>query len=53
MKEKTEQLLPKIASTLKNKCFIYLLIASAFRFMGGYSIGFWDETFFKNVYPKQ
>jgi hypothetical protein len=41
----------KIKVTMTDKCFIFLLLASAFRFMGGYAIGFWGETFFKNVYP--
>ena len=36
----------------KNKCFVFLLIASSFRFFGGYSLGFWASTYFGGVYPE-
>ena len=35
----------------KNKCFVYLTIASFFRFWGGYSLGFLSATFFIHRYP--
>jgi len=38
---------------LKNKAYIYLLLAAFFRFMGGYSLGYWAKTFFSGVYPDQ
>jgi MFS family permease len=34
-----------------NKCFLYLTIASFFRFFGGYSLGFLSATFFEHEYP--
>lgn len=34
-----------------NKCFVYLIIAGGFRFMGGYSLGFLSASFFENRYP--
>lgn len=36
---------------MKNKCFVYFIIASTFRFFGGFSIGFWSPSFFQNLYP--
>jgi hypothetical protein len=36
----------------KNKCFVYLTIASFFRFWGGYSLGFLSATFFIHRYPE-
>lgn len=35
----------------KNPCFVYLTIASFFRFFGGYSLGFLSATFFLHKYP--
>lgn len=40
----------KMKTVFSSKCFVYLILGSAFRFMGGYSIGFWGETFFDKVY---
>lgn len=34
-----------------NKCYTYLVIASGFRFFGGYALGFLSATFFDNRYP--
>jgi hypothetical protein len=34
-----------------NKCFVYLVVASFFRFFGGYSLGFLGATFFDHRYP--
>lgn len=36
----------------KNKCYVYLVIASGFRFFGGYALGFLSATFFDNRYPE-
>ena len=36
---------------MKNKCFVYFIIASTFRFFGGFSIGFCSPSFFQNLYP--
>ena len=30
---------------------MYLLAAAFFRFMGGYSLGYWAKAFFSGVYP--
>jgi MFS family permease len=35
----------------KNRCFLFLTIASFFRFLGGYSLGFLSATFFIHKYP--
>ena len=35
-----------------NKCFVYLVIASFFRFFGGYTLGFLSATFFIHRYPQ-
>jgi len=35
-----------------NMCFLYLTIASFFRFFGGYSLGFLSATFFIHRYPE-
>lgn len=35
----------------KNKCYLYLSIASFFRFFGGYSLGFISATFYETRYP--
>lgn len=34
-----------------NRCFVYLTIASFFRFFGGYTLGFLSATFFIHRYP--
>jgi len=34
-----------------NKAYVYLLIAAFFRFMGGYSLGYWAKNYFSGVYP--
>ena len=36
---------------MSNRCFIYLVIASFFRFWGGYALGFSGATFFDHRYP--
>lgn len=38
---------------MKNKCFVYFITASTFRFFGGFSIGFWSPSFFQNKYPDE
>jgi len=38
----------KCVFLMKNKCFMYLTIASFFRFFGGYSLGFLSATFFEH-----
>lgn len=42
----------KLVLLFKNKCFVYLIIASFFRFFGGYSLGFLSATFFDHRYPE-
>ena len=34
-----------------NKAYFYLLCAAFFRFMGGYSIGYWAKKYFSSNYP--
>lgn len=41
----------KIKTIFSNKCFCYLCAAGAFRFAGGYSLGFLTAVFFENRYP--
>ena len=41
----------KLKTIFSNKCFCYLCAAGAFRFMGGYSLGFLSATFFETRYP--
>ena len=41
----------KMKTIFSNKCFCYLCAAGAFRFMGGYSLGFLSAKFFENRYP--
>ena len=41
----------KIKILFRNKCFLYLVIASGFRFFGGYALGFLGATFFDHRYP--
>lgn len=36
-----------------NKCFLFILCAAFFRFLGGYSLGFWGANFFTKAYPDQ
>lgn len=36
---------------MSDKCFVLLLLAATFRYFGGFSLGFWSATFFKNNYP--
>jgi hypothetical protein len=43
--------LTKLKVVLANKCFVYLCCAGAFRFAGGYSLGFLSASFFENRYP--
>ena len=38
---------------LSNKAYLFLLIAAFFRFMGGYSLGFWGKNYFQNVFPER
>jgi len=42
----------KVIMLFSNKCFVYLTIASFFRFFGGYSLGFLSATFFLHKYPE-
>ena len=37
---------------MKNKAYVYLLFAAFFRFMGGYSLGYWAKRFFSDNYPE-
>lgn len=37
---------------MKNKCFVYFIIASTLRFFGGFSIGFWSPSFFQGNFPE-
>lgn len=39
-----------MALLFKNKAYVYLLCAAFFRFMGGYSLGYWGKTYFSMVY---
>jgi sugar phosphate permease len=41
----------KMKTIFSNKCFCYLCAAGAFRFAGGYSLGFLSAVFFENRYP--
>ena len=41
----------KIQILIQNKTYFYLLMASFFRFMGGYTIGVWGKNYFSNAYP--
>ena len=34
-----------------NSCFVYLVLAGALRFFGGYSLGFLSGGFFEDRYP--
>lgn len=36
---------------VSNKAYMYLLAAAFFRFMGGYSLGYWAKNYFSGVYP--
>ena len=36
---------------LNNSCFLYLILAGALRFFGGYSLGFLSGGFFEARYP--
>ena len=36
----------------RNKAFMYLLAAAFFRFMGGYSLGYWGKSYFSAKYPE-
>jgi len=46
-----EKFWPKLKFLFTNKCYVYLLCASFFRFWGGYSLGFLGSKYFNNVYP--
>lgn len=46
-----EKFWPKMKFLFTNKCYVYLLCASFFRFWGGYSLGFLGSKYFNNVYP--
>ena len=41
----------KVEILLSNKAYVYLLIASFFRFSGGYALGIWTKSYFSKVYP--
>jgi sugar phosphate permease len=42
----------KVEILMGNKAYIYLLIASFFRFSAGYALGIWSKSYFSNVYPE-
>lgn len=46
-----DKFVPKMKMLFTNKCYVYLLCASFFRFWGGYSLGFLGANYFENVYP--
>lgn len=41
----------KLSLLFKNKAYVYLLMAAFFRFMGGYSLGYWAKSYFSAAYP--
>jgi hypothetical protein len=49
--EKPITLWEKIKILATNRCYVYLVIASFFRFFGGYALGFLGATFFDHRYP--
>jgi MFS family permease len=42
----------KLKLLWSNKAYRLLVAAGFFRFMGGYSIGYWNKNYFQNVYPE-
>lgn len=46
-----DKFVPKMKMLFTNKCYVYLLCASFFRFWGGYSLGFLGSKYFEGVYP--
>jgi hypothetical protein len=42
---------PKTKLLFVNKCYVLLVAASAFRFFGGYALGFGGATFWIHRYP--
>lgn len=38
---------------MKNKAFVYFIIASTLRFFGGFSLGFWSAPFFQAKWPEE
>uniref|UniRef100_A0A7S3CQ85 Uncharacterized protein n=1 Tax=Strombidium rassoulzadegani TaxID=1082188 RepID=A0A7S3CQ85_9SPIT len=43
----------KFGVLMSNKAFVYMTVAGFFRFMAGYSLGFWNKNYFQNVYPEK
>lgn len=41
----------RVKILLNNSCFLYLIMAGALRFFGGYSLGFLSGGFFEARYP--
>ena len=35
-----------------NKCFVFMMIGTFFRFMGGYCLGFWGANFYNGNFPE-
>lgn len=44
-------IITKIKILFSNKCFVLLILATFFRFMAGYSLGFFCATFYEKKYP--
>lgn len=44
--EEKTSLKEKLKIIMNDKTYVLILIASALRFMGGYSIAFWGASFF-------
>lgn len=51
LSEEGVPLTKKLKILFSNKCYVYLVIASFFRFFGGYALGFLGSTFFDFRYP--
>jgi len=41
----------RVKILLKNSCYMYLVLAGAMRFFGGYSLGFLSGEFFEQRWP--
>ena len=49
-KEEALPIWPKTKFLFSNRCFVFLVIASFFRFFGGYALGFLSATFYETRY---
>ncbi len=49
--EKVTSFCGRMKILMSNSCFVYLTIAGALRFFGGYSLGFLSGSFFEDRYP--